>query len=139
VRHHPEAYDAVLAGQSPAQRQLTEGILAGLRFVRGQASGEAHLGEFIAAAPEPGAGSERITGWRWKPAPLPVLVSLPPRAQAWEMTRYQAYQDRLAGRTIGEIFRLAAAFLTLTAANAGSLTDLANADAPDNGPGQPQM
>ena len=67
------------------------------------------------------------------------IRTLPPRAQAWGMTRYQAYQDRLAGRTIGEIFRLAAAFLTLTAANAGSLTDLANADAPGNGPGQPQM
>ena len=40
--------------------------------------------------------------------PLPVLASLPPQAQAWEMTRYQAYQDRLAGHTIGETFRRAA-------------------------------
>jgi hypothetical protein len=65
--------------------------------------------------------------------PLPVLVSLPLRAQAWEMTRYQAYQAELAGHAIGEIFRRAAIFLTLTAANVGSLADLANAGA-SNGP-----
>jgi len=48
---------------------------------------------------------------RAAPVPLPVLASLPPRAQAWEMTRYQAYQARLAGHTIGEIFRRAATLL----------------------------
>jgi hypothetical protein len=84
VRHHAEVYDAALAGQSPAQRQLIEATLAGLRFVRNQAGSEADLAEFIqAAAPGPGAGHGRITGWRWKPVPLPVLASLPPRAQAW--------------------------------------------------------
>jgi hypothetical protein len=124
----------VLAGQSAAQRQLIEGTLAGLRFVRNQAGGEAGLAEFIqAAAPSLSTGNGRITGWRWKPVPLPVLVSLPPRAQAWEMTRYQAYQAQLAGHTIGEIFRRAATFLTLTATYARSLADLANADV-DNGP-----
>ena len=134
VRHHTEVYDAVVAGQSAAQRQVIEGTLAGLRFVRNQASDEAGLAEFIqAAAPGLSTGNGRITGWRWKPVPLPVLASLPPRAQAWEMTRYQAYQDRLAGHTVGEIFRRAATFLTLTATYAGSLADLANADA-DNGP-----
>ena len=117
VRHYPEAYDAVLAGQSAAQRPLIEATLAGLRFVRSQADGEAGLAQFIQATPGPGAGGGHITGWRWKPVPLPVLVSLPPRAQAWEMTRYQAYQDQLAGHTIGEIFRRAAAFLTLTQAS----------------------
>jgi len=142
VRHHPGAYDAVAASQSPAQRQLIEVTLAGLRFVRNQAHGEADLAQFVqAAAPGPGAGDRRITGWRWKPMPPPVLVSLPPRAQAWEMTRYQAYQAyqaQLADHTIGEIFRRPAIFLTLTAANAGSLTDLANADA-SNGPWQARM
>jgi hypothetical protein len=135
VRHHAEAYDAVLAGQPAAQRQLIEGTLAGLRFVRNQIGADAGLADFIqAAAPGPDAGNGRITGWRWKPVPLPVLASLPPRAQAWEMTRYQAYQTQLAGRTIGEIFRRTATFLTLTATYAGSLAHLANADA-GNGPG----
>jgi hypothetical protein len=46
-----------------------------------------------------------------------------------EMTRYQAYQDQLAGYTIGETFRRAATFLIPTATHAGSLADVANADA----------
>jgi hypothetical protein len=136
VRHHAEVYDAALAGQSSAQRQLIEATLAGLRFVRNKAGGEAGLAEFIqAAAPGRSTGNGRITGWRWKPVPLPVLAALPPRAQAWEMTRYQAYQAHLAGHTIGETFQRARTFLTLTATCADSLADLADADA-DNGPGQ---
>ncbi len=139
VRHHPGAYDAVAAGQSPAQRQLIEGTLAGLRFVRNRLGGQAGLAEFIqAAALGPGAGNARIAGWMWKPVPLPVLVSLAPRSRAWEMGRYQAYQAHLAGRTIGRVFRRAATFLTLTAANAGSLADLANADA-NNGRRHPRI
>jgi hypothetical protein len=135
VRHHAEVYDAVLAGQPAPQRQLIEGTLAGLRFVRNRVGDDVGLADFIqAAAPGPGAGNGRITGWRWKPVPLPVLASLPPRAQAWEMTRYQAYQAQLAGRTIGKIFRRAATFLTLTATHAGSLAGLASADA-GNRPG----
>jgi len=54
-----------------------------------------------------------------------MLVSLPPPAQAWEKSRYQAYQAHLAGHTIGEVFRRAATFLALTAANASALADLA--------------
>src|SRR5262249_60298413 len=34
VRHHPGVYDAVMAAQAPAERQLAEGTLGGLRFVR---------------------------------------------------------------------------------------------------------
>jgi hypothetical protein len=33
VRHHPDAYDRVLAGQAPAHCQLLEETLAGLRLV----------------------------------------------------------------------------------------------------------
>jgi hypothetical protein len=128
VRHHPDAYDAVLAGQFADRRPLIEATLAGLRFVRNQASGAAGLGQFVRAAPG-SAGDGRRTGWMWKPVPRPVLVSLPPRAQAWEMTRYEAYQSQLAGCTIEEIFRRAAIFLTLAAANAGALAHLANAEA----------
>jgi hypothetical protein len=40
------------------------------------------------------------------------------------MTRYRAYQAQLAGRTIGEIFGRAVAFLELAAANAPSITDI---------------
>lgn len=43
--------------------------------------------------------------------PEPKLTTLAPRGQAWEMTRYQAYQAQLAGRTIGETVTRAATFL----------------------------
>jgi len=125
VRHHPEAYDGVMEGRTLAERRLIEGTLAGLRFVRNQIGQEVDLAEFVeTSAPDPRAGNGRITGWTWKPVPEPALASLPPRAQAWEMTRYRAYRTQLAGRTVGEIFRRAAGFLTLAAANATSLTDI---------------
>ena len=119
VRHYSEAYDTVMAGQTSAERQLTEGTLAGLRFVRNQIGDEADLGEFIGCRQaSQAAGRGRITGWKWQPIPEPGLASLSPRAQAWAMTRYQAYQAHLAGHTIGETFRRAAEFLKLAAAKA---------------------
>ncbi len=124
VRHHPGAYDGVMDGRTLAERRLIEGTLAGLRFVRNQIGQEVDLAEFVeTSAPDPGADNGRITGWTWKPVPEPALASLPQCAQAWEMTRYRAYRAQLAGRTVGEIFRRAAGFLTLAAANATSLTD----------------
>jgi hypothetical protein len=123
VRHHQDAYDAVLAGQNPAQRDLTEETLAGLRFVRNRIGDEADLDEFIEPGDGPDDRQRRITGWTWKPVPEPKLASLPPRGQTWEITRHQAYQDQLAGHTIGETFTRAAAFLKQAAADAPSLTD----------------
>ena len=68
------------------------------------------------------AGNRRVTSWTWKGAPEPALAPLPPRRQAWERARYQAYQAYLVGHTIGETFDLAVTFLTLTGANAASVT-----------------
>jgi hypothetical protein len=123
VRHHPDAYDGVLAGQSPTERQLVEETLAGLRFVRNQIGDEADLAEFIEPG-ESGHGAQRgrITGWTWRSVPEPSLGSLPSRGQAWETTRYRAFQAHLAGRTVGETFGRAAAFLKLAAANAPAIT-----------------
>jgi hypothetical protein len=131
VRHHPDAYDSVMARQAPAQRQRIEGTLAGLRFVRNRIGDEADLVEFV----EPGeagsgAGEGRITGWTWKPVREPALAVLSPRGQAWEMTRYRAYQAQLAGDTIGETFGRASEFLKLAAANAPSITDTSAHAAP---------
>ena len=124
VRHHPDAYDTVMTGQAPAQRQLVEETLAGLRFVRNRIGDEADLAEFIEpGGAGPGAGQRRITGWIWKPLPEPALGSLSPRGQAWEMTRHRAYQAQLAGHTIGESFGRAAEFLKLAAANTPAVTD----------------
>ncbi len=124
VRHHLEAYDSVMAAQIAAQRQLIEGTLGGLRFVRNRIGDGADLAEFIEpSGPGPGAREGRITGWTWKPAPEPALAWLPPRGQVWEMTRYRAYQEHLAGHTIDETFGRAARFLKLAAANTPSITD----------------
>ena len=125
VRHHLDAYHAVMAGQNPGQRELIEGTLAGLRFVRNQIGDEAGLAEFIEpgdCGPDP--GEEGITGWAWKPVPEPKLASLSPRGRSWEIARYKAYQTQLAGHTIGATFARAAAFLKLAAADAPSLTDV---------------
>jgi hypothetical protein len=123
VRHHVGAYDAAMAGKRPAERQLVEETLAGLRFVRNQIGGKADIGEFIEPGEaRPGTGDGCITGWTWKPVPEPALAALPRRGQMWETTRYQAYQARLAAHTIGEVFGPAAAFLKLAAAYAPSIT-----------------
>jgi hypothetical protein len=124
VRHHAEAYDAAMAAEPPAERQLVENTLAGLRFVRNQIGGKGDIGQFIEPGEiGPGAGQGSITGWTWKPVPEPAVTSLPARGQAWEMTRYQAYQGQLATRTVGEIFGPAVGFLKLAVAKAPSSTD----------------
>jgi hypothetical protein len=122
VRHRHQAYDAVLAAQSPAQRALIEETLAGLRFVRNRMGDGAGLAEFIKPGqPGPGAGMGPITAWTWKLASQPVLTSLAPSGREWEMSRYRAYQAQLAGHAIGEIFGRAAEFLELAAADEPAL------------------
>ena len=114
VRYHPEAYDSALGGLPAPRRRVIEGTFAGLRFVRNRMGYYADHGDFI--QPMLSAGGDRdapIAAWTWKAISEPPLNTLPPRGQAWEMQRYQAYQDHLAGREVGEIFDLAADFLTL--------------------------
>jgi hypothetical protein len=120
VRHRPAAYDAVIAGQAPGQRELIEGTLAGLRFVRNRIGGEGNLGDFIEPAPAgPHAGEDRISSWTWRPMPEP-----PPSARrAWESARHRGYQEQLAGHAIGETLGQAAAFLKLAAVSAHAVTD----------------
>jgi anti-anti-sigma factor len=120
VRHHLDTYDDILARQGPAQRRLTEQTLAGLRFVRNHIGPETSLAGFLQSG-SPGACSERITGWSWKPVPEPGLASLAPHGREWELARYRAYQERLAERTIGQTFGRAAEFLDVAAAGALSV------------------
>jgi len=122
VRHHPGVYEAVMAAEAPAQRAVIEQTLAGLRFVRNGMGRDGGLGDVIETGGM-GAGSRRITGWRWNSLPEPALASFPPRGQAWEMSRYTAYQACLAGRTVGETFGRVVTFLMQTSANAASITD----------------
>lgn len=127
VRHHPGAYDRVLAGLALPRRRRIEGTLGGLRFVRNRMREDDGCGRFLRCANDnsDANGSDGncsgalVMGWNWQLVPEPALGSLPPRARAWEMTRYRDYRAFLAGRTIGDTFGLATAFLEL-AANAAS-------------------
>jgi hypothetical protein len=124
VRRHPHAYDDVMAGRGLAQRQLIEETLGGLRFVRNRIGDEADLAEFIRpGGTGHGTAEAPITAWTWKLVPQPASRPLTPRGRAWEMTRYRAYLDRLAGRAIGETFGCTAAFLTMAAAQIPTVTD----------------
>ena len=116
IRYHPDEYEAALASLPAAQRRVTETTFTGLRFVRNRMGYYADHADFI--QPRLGADGARdapIAAWTWKAMPKPPLDTLPPRGQAWEMSRYWAYQAHLAGHTIGETFERASAFLTLAA------------------------
>jgi hypothetical protein len=123
VRHHPAAYDSVMASQAPAQRELVEGTLAGLRFVRNRIGGDGDLGEIIEPGQASSRGEDPITGWVWRQVPEQALALLPSRGRAWERARHRGYQEQLAGHAVGETLSRAAAFLTVAAANAQAITD----------------
>jgi len=129
VRYHPETYDRVLNRRSPAERQLIEETLAGLRFVRNQMGHDVDHADFVHSEPDPARSRDRTASWRWNRLPEPDLASLSPSGQAWEMARYRAYQSQLAGRTVGETFRRATGFLNLAATQAVQPPQTAPAEA----------
>lgn len=117
VRHYPDAYDRVMADQEPAERQLIEDTLAGLRFVRNRIGQDVDLSDLVRfGRRQPGDHNGRGTDWIWRSLPEPELDCLSPRGQEWEMARYRAYQARLAGHTISETFGRTASFLSQAAA-----------------------
>jgi hypothetical protein len=124
VRYHPEAYDRELRSRSEAERALIEETLAGLRFVRNQMGHDVDHVDFIRSR----RGADRnsaghIRDWTWNQVPEPACGTLSPRSQDWELTRYRAYESRLAGQTVGQTFRRAADFLKLAAAGATVFTE----------------
>ena len=108
VRYHPRDYERALADKS-VRRRKTEETLEGLRYVRNQ------LGKSVdpAAFVQPAGGDG--TAWTWRPQPEPGLGELAPRARQWELSRYRAYQARLAGHDIGRTFARCTAFLAQAA------------------------
>ena len=114
----------MLAGQAQPERGQIDGTLSGLRFVRNRMGQYLDPVDFIQPA-EGRSGTEKrdgdagggcVMGWVWKTVPEPGVASLPPRGQAWEMTRFRSYETGLAGHTVGETFDRAAGFLKLAAA-----------------------
>ena len=133
VRYHPHDYENALASKPPALRQEIEETLAGLRYVRNRLGCSADPAGFILPAhggdPRGGGG----TNWKWRSQPEPALAEMPPRARTWEMTRYRAYQARLADRDVAGIFACCTGFLKEAAsgasAGADDADDAADADA----------
>jgi hypothetical protein len=126
VRYHPDTYDDVLATQPLAEQGLTEGTLAGLRFVRNQMGQHLDPADFITQPAGHSGPSGRVGDWTWTSLPEPELVALDGPAKAWEVTRYHAYQAHLAGHATAETFARAAVFLITAAAQAAdaSTSDL---------------
>jgi hypothetical protein len=109
VRYHPRDYEAALASVD-VRRRKTEQALEGLRYVRNQLGKSADPAEFVCLAS--GDGS---IAWTWRPQPEPQLGQLTPRARRWELSRYRAYQARLAGRGIARTFTRCTDFLAQAA------------------------
>jgi hypothetical protein len=138
VRYHPDTYDAVLAGQAQPERGQIEATLSGLRFVRNRMGQYLDPVDFIqlsdgnagAVNGDGEASGGCVMAWVWKTVPEPEVASLPPRGQAWEMTRFRSYEAQLADHTVGETFERAAAFLKLAAAEAALAESVANTRSP---------
>lgn len=112
VRYHPGEYDAAMARLCPAERRETEDTFGGLRFVRNRMGYYTDHADFVRLpAGVCDISDQPVTCWLWKPVPEPEPGSLPPRGQAWELDRHRAYQAVLAGRSVGETFGRATAFL----------------------------
>jgi hypothetical protein len=133
VRYYPDEYDAALSGLPVRLRREAETTFGGLRFVRNRMGYYADQADFIEPCPsepgssEPGSsepgGDAPITQWTWRSLPPPAVATLPPQGQEWELRRYRAYQDLLAGHTIGETFSRTTAFHDLVSATARPAAD----------------
>src|ERR1700733_6144285 len=122
-RYYPDDYDAAPADLSEQERQATETTFAGLRFVRNRMGYHADHADFIQpCADEARGGDAPITEWTWRSLPVPAVATLPPRGQEWELSRYEAYQELLAGHSVGETFARTAGFhdLVVRAAQAAA-------------------
>ena len=134
VRYHAEAYDLVLSQASG--RMCIEETLSGLRFVRNQIGQGVDQADFIQpTAPNPDGEADCVGDWTWSPQPEPSCASLSVQGRSWEISRYQAYQARLAGRAVRQTFRDAASFLMMAADRAtntaaGQLSDQGRAARP---------
>jgi hypothetical protein len=114
VRYHPREYEKALADKA-TRRRKTEEALEGLRYVRNQLGRGVGPAEFIRPGADDGGSDAGPVSWTWHPLPEPVLTALAPAAREWEMSRYRAYQARLAGRDIVATFARCAEFLTQAA------------------------
>lgn len=116
VRYHPRDYEAALASED-VRRRKTEQALEGLRYVRNQLGKSSDPAGFVCLT-----SGDGTTAWTWRPQPEPQLGELTPRARRWELSRYHAYQARLAGRGIARTFSRCTDFLAQAASPASAGT-----------------
>ena len=114
VRYHPRDYEAALAS-ADVRRRKTEQALEGLRYVRNQLGKSADPAGFVCLASGDGTPT-----WTWRTQPEPQLEELTPQARRWELSRYRAYQERLAGRGIARTFTRCTEFLAKAASPASA-------------------
>ena len=120
VRYHPETYDQILAAAAEGDRTAIEESLAGLRYARNNMGRRIDDADFVAGpVPQP-AQAAATADWTWRALPDPCLSALSPAAREWELDRYRAYQQRLAGHAVDEAFGTAREFLAGVAATAAS-------------------
>ena len=118
IRQYMDLYDAILAAHPQDQHPVIEGTLTGLRYVRNQLGEDHRPGHFI-EPPGPSATAETVTAdWQWVHRPEPDLTELLDHGQPWELTRYQAYEQWLAGDSVGQVFQRAGDFLNLATSRA---------------------
>lgn len=103
VRYHPKDYETTMAGLGPETRRDTEEALGGLRYVRNRIGRSTEPAELIRRGAD--------GGWEWTPQAEPGLDGVAAVTREWELNRYHAYQEHLAGRDIARLFRLCAVFL----------------------------
>jgi hypothetical protein len=110
VRYHIAAYDRALDRLDPAERRVTEGTFAGLRFVRNWMGYHADPADFVQPAGDDD-GDAPVAEWTWTALPAAALKDAPAGGKGWELGRYREYRSQLAGRRIGDTIGRAAAFL----------------------------
>jgi hypothetical protein len=106
VRYHAHDYENTLAALGPAKRRQIEETLTGLRYVRNL------LGRSVDAATLISPAGSGAPSWTWTPLAEPAAAAgQSERNRDWEMSRYRAYQARLAGHDVSRSFTRCAAFL----------------------------
>lgn len=120
VRYQPLEYENALTCLGPERRRKTEETLTGLRYVRNRLGSSVDPATLIrpfhrSADGDSGTG-EAATAWTWNTLPEPDLANLPESSRDWEMSRYRAYQARIAGRDVARVFAGCAGFLGKAAA-----------------------
>ena len=111
VRYHQAAYDRSLVSLSPAERRVTEGTFAGLRFVRNWMGYHADPADFVQPGQDLDGDDAPVAAWTWSQLSNLDLGTVSPKGRDWETARHRHYCAYLVSKPIGETITRAATFL----------------------------